>query len=136
MTTIGYSEAGIEKQIRDAQEVLDETHVEMGGTGKRISELEARIQELEKERDAARHGWNECEKLGNYQFDQSRKQVVGLRNQVSTLQARVDAGDRLRDEVVKVRDYYTHPCVTFPKLYAEIAAYDALKTATSSEVEK
>ena len=68
-------------------------------------------------------------------------ELTQLRTQVSTLQARVDAGDRLRNEVDSFRVGLDGkgPAFDAIKYYLQeaTAAYDALKTAASkSEVEK
>jgi hypothetical protein len=99
-------------------------------------ECAAEISRLTAERDAARHGWNECEKLGNYQFDQSRKQIVSLRAQVA-------AGDRLRDALKILHDNLLEYNV-INKLGGEnnqdmrqargaISEYDALKTTPTEQ---
>jgi hypothetical protein len=84
-------------------------------------ECAAEISRLTAERDAARHGWNECEKLGNYQFDQSRKQIVSLRAQV----AAADAIAKAINDSDSCEGFITD------EIYEALEAYDALKTSTT-----
>jgi hypothetical protein len=60
-------------------------------------------------------------------------EISRLRTQVSTLQARVEAGDRLREscKYIKLQLDVALPNTVFPVFEESLATYDALKTAAT-----
>lgn len=95
MTTSGYSKGGIEKQVRDAQTILDETHPEMGGTGKTIESLRA---ELAAAQNKLAHTTRNFESSLNH-AEQERKYLS------AQLAAERAANAKLRDALTEIATF-------------------------------